>query len=122
MWCYRRYRRIQTEGKMNPYDGGSSASFRHVARGSAGELGATILEGKLKGRDPEATWADNIKDWTGLSIYSGHTIATTGRALPMAATHPLSDDGTGCNVAAQLMPGFVHLNFYFPTFTVLWAG
>ena len=40
----------------------------------AGELGTTILEGKVEGKRsrgrPKATWLDNIKDWTGLSLHA----------------------------------------------------
>ena len=48
--------------------------FGHLARESAGELGTSILEGKVAGKRsrgrPKATWEDNIKDWTGLSIHA----------------------------------------------------
>ena len=77
--------------------------FGHVARGSAGDLGAIILEGKVQGKRsrgrPKATWEDNIKEWTGLSIHQAIQQAKNRnhwrRTSKLAATHPFSEDGTG---------------------------
>ena len=77
--------------------------FGHVARGSAGELGTTILEGKVEGKRsrgrPKATWLDNIKDWTGLSLHAAVQRAKDRLSwrytVKLAATHPQSEEGTG---------------------------
>ena len=79
---------------------------RHVARGSAGELGSTILEGKVEGKRsrgrPKATWLDNIKDWTGLSLHAAvqrakdrHSWIYTAKLAASLATHPQSEEGIG---------------------------
>jgi hypothetical protein len=43
--------------------------FGHVARGSAGEMALTVMEGKADGRRhrgaPRMQWLDNIKEWSG---------------------------------------------------------
>jgi len=43
--------------------------FGHVARGSAGQLALTVLEGSMEGTryqgKPGRQWLNNIEDWTG---------------------------------------------------------
>jgi len=43
--------------------------FGHVARGSAGQLPLTVLEGSMEGTHyqgkPKRQWLNDIKDWTG---------------------------------------------------------
>ena len=45
------------------------AYFGHVARGSAGELALTVMDGDIEGRRhrgaPRKQWRDNITEWTG---------------------------------------------------------
>ena len=66
--------------------------FGHLARRSARELGTSILEGKVAGKHsrgrPKATWDDNIKDWTGLSMHAAVRRAYDRQSWRGAATHP----------------------------------
>ena len=43
--------------------------FGHVARGSAGQLALTVLEGSMEGTryqgKPRRQWLNDIEDWTG---------------------------------------------------------
>jgi len=43
--------------------------FGHVARGSAGQLALTVLEGSMEGTryqgKPRRQWINDIEDWTG---------------------------------------------------------
>jgi len=45
--------------------------FRHVTRGSAGNLALTVLEGSVDGlrhqRRPKRQWMDDIEEWSGCS-------------------------------------------------------
>ena len=64
------------------------------------EVGTTILEGKVEGKRsrgrPKATWLDNIKDWTGLSLHVPKTVTPGWRYIAkLAATHPQSEEGIG---------------------------
>lgn len=76
--------------------------FGHVARGSAGELSSTILQGKVQGNRPRGrprtTWDKNIKTWTGLSLSSAIRLAqdrSTWKATSrLAAAYPQAEDGT----------------------------
>ena len=77
--------------------------FGHVARGSAGELGNIILQGKVEGKRsrgrPKAAWADNVKTWTGLTLHQAVQQAQNRkqwrRTSKLTVTHPLNEDGTG---------------------------
>ena len=119
MWCYRRILQVSwTDRRTNqsilaeilPKERfivsvrrRKLCYFGHVARGSAGELGTTILEGKVEGKRsrgrPKATWLDNIKDWTGLSLHAAVQRAKDRLSwrytVKLAATHPQSEEGTG---------------------------
>jgi len=76
--------------------------FGHVARGSAGDLGLTILQGKVQGKRsrgrPRTTWVKNITDWTGVSLHTAMRSAlhrkTWKDTSEIAATYPLVEDGT----------------------------
>ena len=54
---------------------------------------------RSRGR-PKATWLDNIKDWTGLSLHAAVQRAKDHRhswryTAKLAATHPQSEEGVG---------------------------
>ena len=76
--------------------------FGHVARGSAGDLASTILQGKTQGTRnrgrPRTSWQSNITSWTGLSLHDA-TQAAQNRPewrliSSLAATYPQDEDGT----------------------------
>jgi len=58
--------------------------FGHVARGSAGQLALTVLEGSMEGTSfqgkPRRQWLNDIEDWTGykgVRPYRPQTISAT---------------------------------------------
>ena len=117
MWCYRRILNVTWMEKrtndsilteINPKERllvfirrRKLNYFGHVARGSAGELSKTILEGKVQGKRPRGrprtTWFDNIKKWTNMRIYIAVQLAQQRNIwkemVRLAAAHP-EEDGT----------------------------